>query len=92
MRWFKVAAIVVGVMVGFLVVSSVVGFLVEALIGVLAVAAVVLAVKVAFNRKQVSRQRPHREVRGPGYSEPLRRHTRPDVDDELARLKRETGD
>jgi hypothetical protein len=91
MRWFKVAAIVVGVMVAFLVVSSVVGFLVEALIGVLAVAAVVLAIKVAINRRQVSSKRPSREVRGPGYSEPKRRNTTPDVDDELARLKRETG-
>lgn len=91
MRWFKVAAIVVGVMIAFLVVSSVIGFLVEAAIAVLAVAVIALGVKVAFNRKQVSRQRPNREVRGPDHGSPLRRHSTPDVDDELARLKRETG-
>jgi membrane protein implicated in regulation of membrane protease activity len=90
-RWFKVAAIVVGVMIAFLIVSSVVGFLVEAAIAVLAVAAVVLAVKVAFNRKQVSWKRPNGEVRGTRYSRSLRRDNTSDVDDEMARLKRETG-
>jgi hypothetical protein len=89
-RWFKVAAIVVGVMIAFLVVSSVVGFVVEAVIAALAVAAIVLAIKVAFNRKQVSWKRPSGEVRVPRYSRPLRRHNTSDVDDELARLKRET--
>ncbi len=91
MRWFKVAAIVVGVMIAFLVVSSVVGFLVEAVIAVAAVAAIVLGVKVAFNRKQVSWKGAKGEVRGPRHSRPLRRHNTSDVDDELARLKRETG-
>jgi hypothetical protein len=91
-RWFKVAAIVVGVMIAFLVVSSVVGFLIEAVVAVLVVAVIALAVRVAVNRKQVSRKRPTREVRGPRYSGPMRRSKTPDVDDELARLKRETGD
>ena len=91
MRWFKVAAIAIGVMIAFLVVSSVIGFLVEALIAVLAVAVIVLAVKVALNRKQISWKRPNGEVRGPRYSRPLRRHNTSDVDDELARLKRETS-
>ena len=91
MRWLKVAAVVVGVMIAFLIVSSVVGFLVQSVIAVLAVAAVVLAVKVAFNRKQVSWRKPNGEVRGPRHSRPLRRHNTSDVDDELARLKRETG-
>ena len=92
MRWFKVAAIVVGVMIAFLVVSSVVGFLIEAVVAVLVVALIALAVKVAFQRKQVSWKGPAREVRGPRYSGPTRRRNTPDVDDELARLKRETGD
>lgn len=92
MRWFKVAAIVVGLMIAFLVVSSVVGFLIEAVVAVLAVAFIALGVKVAFRRKQVSRNRPTREVRGPRNSGPMRRSNTPDVDDELARLKRETGD
>jgi Flp pilus assembly protein TadB len=90
-RWFKVAAIAVGVVIAFLIVSSVVGFLVEAAIAVIVVAAIAFAVKVAVNRRQVSSQRRNREVRGPGPSRPLRRHDAADVDDELARLKRDTG-
>ncbi len=89
MRWFKLAAIVVGAMIAFLVVSSVVGFLIEAVIAVLAVALVVLAVKVAFNRRQVSWKRPGNQIRGPRYGRRLRRHNTPDVEDELARLKGE---
>jgi len=91
MRWFKVAAVVVGAMIAFLVVSSIIGFLVEALIAVLAVAAIALAVKVAFNRRQVSWKKPDREVRGSGHGGPLGRRNTQDVDEELARLKRETG-
>jgi membrane protein implicated in regulation of membrane protease activity len=91
MRWFKVAAIAVGVVIAFLVVSSVIGFLLEAAIAALVVATVVLAVKVAFYRGQVSRNRRDSEVRGPTYSSPLPRHLWRDVDDELARLKREMG-
>jgi hypothetical protein len=48
-------------------------------------------VKVALNRRQVSWKKPSPAVRGPRNSTPLRRHATPDVDDELARLKRETG-
>jgi hypothetical protein len=90
-RWFKVVAIVVGVMVAFLVVSSVVGFLVEALVAVLAVAAIALGVKVAFGRRQISAKRADGQVRGPRSSRPLRSDYAADVDDEMARLKRETG-
>ena len=92
MRWFKVAAIVVGVMIAFLVVSSVVGFLIEAVVAVLVVAVIALGVKVALQRKQVSGTRPTRQVRAPRYSGPIRRSDTSDVDDELARLKRETRD
>jgi hypothetical protein len=90
-RWLKVAAAVVGVMVAFLVVSSVVGFLIEAVIAVLAVAVVVLAVKVTLNRKQVSWRRPSGAVGGSRSRRSLRRHITPDVDDDLSRLKREMG-
>jgi membrane protein implicated in regulation of membrane protease activity len=90
-RWFKVAAFAIGVVIAFLIVSSVIGFLVEALIAVLVVAVVVLAVKVAFNRRQVSRKTPDKEVRGPRYSR-RRRHDGPGVEDELTRLKGEMGD
>ena len=86
MRWFKVAAIAAGVLLAFLVVSSVIGFFMEA---ALAVATIILAVKVAFSRKQVSRNRPDGAVREPAYSSPLPRYDTRDVDDELARLKRE---
>ena len=91
MRWFKVAAIVVGVMIAFLVVSSVIGFLIEAVIAVLAVAVIVLAAKMALSRRQLSWNRRRGEVRGTTSSKPLRRHNRPDVDDDLARLKRTMG-
>jgi drug/metabolite transporter (DMT)-like permease len=91
MRWFKVAAVAVGVVIAFLVVSSVIGFLMEAAIAALLIAAVVLAVKVAFYRGQVARSRRDSEVRGPASSGPLPRRHRRDVDDELARLRREMG-
>jgi len=91
MRWFKVAAIAAGVLIAFLVVSSIIGFLIEAAMAALVVAVIVLAVKVAYYRKQVSRNRPDSEIREPRYGSPLPRHNRRDVDDELARLKREMG-
>lgn len=91
MRWFKVAAIAAGVLIAFLVVSSLIGFLIEAAMAALVVAVIVLAVKVAYYRKQVSRDRPDSEIREPRYSSPLPRHNTRDVDDELARLKREMG-
>jgi len=91
MRWFKVAAIAAGVLLAFLVVSSVIGFLMEAAIAALVITTIVLAVKVAFQRKQVSWDRPDSEVRERAYDGPLPRHNTRDVDDELARLKREMG-
>lgn len=91
MRWFKLAAIVVGVMIAFLVVSSVVGFMIEAVFALLVVAVVGLAVKVALSRQQVSWHRRDREIRRPRYSRRLRRHDTPDVEDELTRLKGEMG-
>jgi hypothetical protein len=89
MRWFKVAAIAAGVFVAFLVISSIIGFLMEAAIAALVVAAIVLAVKVAFYRKQVAWNRPDSEVRGSAHSSSLPRHHRRGADDELARLRRE---
>jgi hypothetical protein len=89
MRWFKVAAIAAGVLMAFLVISSIIGFLMEAAIAALVVAAIVLAVKAAFYRKQVAWNRPDSEVRGSAYGGPLPRHNTRDADDELARLRRE---
>ncbi len=113
MRWFKVAAIGVGILIAFLIVGSVIGAILHAVIDVVIAAAVVgaivAAVKVARSRKQVSGKKADREVREPGYEEysrPLPRADvapRPardvpaqpapgyDVEDDLARLKREMG-
>jgi hypothetical protein len=112
MRWFKVAALAVGILIAFLVVGSVIGFVlhavVELVIAALVVGAIVVAIKVARSGKQVSRKRPDREVsREPEYSTPLPRgevehvatsypapsprDSSQDIDDELARLKREMG-
>jgi hypothetical protein len=89
MRWFKVAAIAAGVLMAFLVISSIIGFLMEAALAALVVAVIVLAVKVAFYRKQVASDRPDSEVRGSADGRPLPRHNTWDADDELARLRRE---
>jgi amino acid transporter len=91
MRWFKVAAIAAGVLVAFLIITSVIGFLMEFAIAALVVTTIVLAVKVAFYRKRVSWNRPDSEVRAPAHGSPLPRDSTRDVDDELARLKREMG-
>ena len=116
MRWFKVAAIAVGILIGFLVVGSVIGaifhILTELVIAALVVGGVVVAVKVARSRGQVSGKKADREVRDHDreqYSRPLPRSdvepaptpyppqpaspraSAADVDDELARLKREMG-
>jgi hypothetical protein len=91
MRWFKVVAVIVGVFIAYLIVASIVGFFFEVVIAALAVAATVLAIKVVFYRKQVTRSRLDGELRESTYSSPLPRHNTRDVDDELARLKREMG-
>jgi hypothetical protein len=112
MRWFKVAAIAVGVLIAFLLVGTVIGIVMHAIVDVviaaLVVGGIVVAIKVASSRKQVSRKRADREVREPEYSRPLPRsdvehvsapYAAPqppransqDIDDELARMKREMG-
>jgi hypothetical protein len=118
MRWFKVAAIGVGILIAFLIVGSVVGavmhLVIDVVIAAAVVGAIVVAVKVARSRREVSAKKAEREVREPDYTErsrPLPRSdiepvsysppqtsrpqpSRPaaaDVDDELARLKREMG-
>ena len=113
MRWFKVAAIAVGILIAFLVVGSVLGaifhILTQLVLAALVVGGVVIAVKVAQSRRQVEGKKAEREVRDRDYEQygrPLPRSdiepaapppsypARPatqDVDDELARLKREMG-
>ena len=121
MRWFKIAAIAVGILIAFLVVGSVIGaifhILTQLVIAALVVGGVVIAVKVARSRREVSGKKAEREVRDGEYEQ----HSRPlpasdivpaappsypvrpadpanpakpaaaDVEDELARLKREMG-
>ncbi len=112
MRWFKVAAIAVGILIAFLVVGSVLGaifhILTQLVLAALVVGGVVIAVKVARSRRQVEGKKAEREVRDRDYEQysrplprsdiepaaPPSRPARPaaqDVDDELARLKREMG-
>ena len=114
MRWFKVAAIAVGILIAFLVVGSVVGFIIHAVtylvIAALVVGAIAVGIKVARSGRQVSDKKADREVREPDYTQYSRQLPRADVepvstpnppqlsgpntqdvDDELARLKRELG-
>lgn len=89
MRWFKVAAVAAGVLVAYFVISAVLGYIIWGAIAALVIAVVVLAVK-ARSANRVSWEEPEREIREPRYSPPPRQKT-PNVDDELARLKREMG-
>ena len=114
MRWFKIAAIVGGIIIAFLIVGSVVHFIMAALTTIVIAALVVggayVAIKVARSRKEVSGKREEREVRDQDSYQPLPRadvepystsvpvqqprQSTPnaqDIDDELARLKREMG-
>ena len=117
-RWFKLAAIGVGILIAFLIVGSVMHFIVTAVtylvIAALVAGGVAIAIKVARSGREVSGKKAEREVRDRDYehySRPLPRSdvepapppsypARPsnpatpaahDVDDELARLKREMG-
>ena len=114
-RWFKLAAIGVGILIAFLIVGSVMHFIVTAVtylvIAALVAGGVAIAIKVARSGREVSGKKAEREVRDRDYeqySRPLPRSdvepapppsyparaSNPaahDVDDELARLKREMG-
>lgn len=113
MGWLKLAAIAGGIIIAFLAVGWVVGAVVHLLaqlvIAALVVGGIVVAIKVARSRGQISGKHAEREVREPerDYHRPLPRTdvepasyqqqqppSRPapqDIDDELARLKREMG-
>ena len=91
MRWFKVAAIAAGLVITFLVISSIAGFLLEAAIAALVVAVIALAIRTALYRRQISSRKQDNEISEPWYRSTLSRHDTRDIDDELARLKRETG-
>ena len=88
------------------VIGTVLHLVIDVVIAALVVGAIAVAIKVARSNRQVSRKRSEREVREPEYR-PLPRadvepvstnvpprqsaHSAQDVDDELARLKREMG-
>jgi len=114
MRWFKVAAVGVGILIALIIGWAVVGFVLHAVeflvIAALVVGAVAVAIKVARSGKQLSAKRAKREVREPreprhsqplpradvepvitSYSSQPPRQSAPDIDEELARLKREMG-
>ncbi len=111
MRWFKIAAIGVGILIAFLIVGTVVhailGFVIDVVIAAAVVGAIVVAVKVARSRNQVTAKKADREVREPDHreygmplpradvepvrDEPARAPSKLDVEDDLARLKREMG-
>ncbi len=106
MRWFKIAAVGVGILIAFLVLGSVVhailSIAIDVVIAAAVVGAIVVAVKVAQSRRQVSAKKADREVREPDHgehsrplpradAEPVRDVPARDVDDDLARLKREMG-
>jgi hypothetical protein len=96
-----IAFLIVGSVVHFIL-----GAITTILIAAVVVGGIAVAIKVARSRKQVSRKREEKQVREPDYSEysrplpradiepitpqPGRQDTQ-DVDDELARLKREMG-
>ena len=102
--WFKLAAIGVGILIAFLVVGSVMHFIITAVtylvIAALVAGGVAIAIKVARSGRQVSAKKADREVPDRDYeqySKPLPRadvepaRSNSNVDDDLARLKREMG-
>jgi MFS superfamily sulfate permease-like transporter len=91
MRWLKVAGIAAGVLIALFVVSTVIGYLIDAVVAAVVVAAIVLVVKAVRHHQQVSQKDPAREVGEATDSSTPRRQKTPNVDRELARLKREMG-
>jgi hypothetical protein len=91
MTWLKIAGVALGVFIAFAVVSTVLGYLIWIGIAALVVGAIVLAVKAARHKGKVSSAKAEREVSQPAYASPLPRPQKPNVDDELAKLKRDMG-
>jgi membrane protein implicated in regulation of membrane protease activity len=94
MIWLKIAGAAVGVFIALAIVSSVVHFVIWAAFAALVVGAIALVIKAATRKKQVGEPKAERQVTAVAEV-PERRlpsqPARPDVDDELARLKREMG-
>ena len=98
--------ILIAFLVGGWIIGFVIHAVLDLVIAAAVVGAIVVAVKMARSRKQVSRKREEKQVREPDYSEyarplpradvepaspPPGRQSAQDIDDELARLKREMG-
>jgi uncharacterized membrane protein YfcA len=97
--------ILIAFLVGGWIIGFVIHAVLDLVIAAAVVGAIVVAVKMARSRKQLTRKREEKQVREPDYSEyrPLPRadiepvtpqpgrQDAQDVDDELARLKREMG-
>jgi uncharacterized membrane protein YfcA len=95
-----IAFLLVGSVIG-VIIHAVVDLVIAALV----VGAIVVAIKMMRSGRQISRKRAEKQVREPDYgdakplprgdiepvSSPPPRAATPDVDDELARLKREMG-
>jgi hypothetical protein len=104
MRGMKIALIAVGVIVAYFLVSMVIGLVFEVLILAAVVGAVVLGIKLYRSGRQVSAAHTDRAIGDyyhPQQREPdadsrptarqyVQQHVQ-DVDDEIARLKREMG-
>ena len=99
--------ILIALIIGWAVVGFVLHAVEFLVIAALVVGAVAVAIKVARSGKQISSKHAKREVREPDYNQPLpradvepvatpfpaqpSRASSQDIDDELARLKREMG-
>ena len=103
MGWLKVAAIAVGALIVFMVVGTIVHLFMDLLIAAVVVGAIVVAVKACTGHGRLPRgRRAYRdyELRSPRADStatpppaaaPPTAHATADVDDDLARLKREMG-
>jgi hypothetical protein len=106
MNWIKVVAVIIGALIAFYIVGSVI-HIITALLGVIVILAVLgaggyVAYKVATSRRgRELRDRSRRggrrqdyalgdDYRQPDYPQPPR-PARPNVDDELNRMKRDMG-
>jgi hypothetical protein len=99
--------VLIALIIGWAVVGFVLHAVEFLVIAALVVGAVAVAIKVARSGKQISSKHAKREVREPDYDKPLPRadvehvttsypsqpprQNAPDIDEELARLKREMG-
>jgi hypothetical protein len=99
MGWLKVAAVAVGALIVFMVVGTVVHLFIDLLIAAVVVGAIAVAIKAFAGQGRLQRgRRTDRdyELRSPRAESrptapPPTAHRTADVDDDLARLKREMG-